>query len=384
MSKTSLPSSPASVPPSTVEIKLSPIAGIVFVAFLVSGLASCLWAIVNGRIDLLPFTPDWEQFADGELTHRIAEDLSNAAVPEGAARLERAATWLTLGDTGDRVRPGCPGWLFLADELKVHAQAEANAQRKAQVVADIDRQLAQRGIELLVVVVPDKSRIAADQLCGVARPASFAGRIDAWQAMVQGNGVPLLNLAPVLQPLGSDGYLRTDSHWNEAGAAAAAKAVATQVAELGIEATPAKTVTTRQADEAVRPGDLVRLAGLDWLPAPLQPTQERLRETRFEEIAAAPSDDLGLDDLFGDSNLPNVALIGTSFSRNSNFVGFLEQALGASIGNFAKDGGEFSGAASDYFPGTAFQQTPPALVIWEIPERDLQSPRLDAISLEAK
>jgi len=78
--------------------------------------------------------------------------------------------------------------------------------------------------------------------------------------------------------------------------------------------------------------------------------------------------------LFGDAGLPNVALIGTSFSRNSNFVGFLQKALNAPVGNFSKDGGEFSGAAKAYFDSPAFKQTPPKLLIWEIPERDLQTP----------
>ena len=83
----------------------------------------------------------------------------------------------------------------------------------------------------------------------------------------------------------------------------------------------------------------------------------------------------------GDDNLPNVALIGTSFSRNSNFFGFVQQALGAPIGDFAKDGGEFSGSANGYFSNPAFKQTPPKLVIWEIPERDLQTPYSEAIRL---
>ena len=58
-------------------------------------------------------------------------------------------------------------------------------------------------------------------------------------------------------------------------------------------------------------------------------------------------------------------------------------ALGASLGNFAKDGGEFSGAARDYFASPAFRETPPQLLIWEIPERDLQSPYKDDIELPA-
>ena len=69
-----------------------------------------------------------------------------------------------------------------------------------------------------------------------------------------------------------------------------------------------------------------------------------------------------------------MQLIGTSFSRNSNFLGFLQLALGAQVGSFAKDGGEFSGSANEYFSNPAFTQTPPKLLIWEIPERDLQTP----------
>ena len=37
-------------------------------------------------------------------------------------------------------------------------------------------------------------------------------------------------------------------------------------------------------------------------------------------------------------------------------------------------GGEFSGAAKDYFARPAYRQTPPKVLIWEIPERDLQTP----------
>ena len=72
------------------------------------------------------------------------------------------------------------------------------------------------------------------------------------------------------------------------------------------------------------------LAGLDWLPLRWQPTPESVAATVFTEAAAtgegaAAKGGDDLDDLLGDSQLPNVALIGTSFSRNSNFVGFLQQ-----------------------------------------------------------
>lgn len=380
-----MPSNPP--PPSSITAvtrRLSPPAGVVMAGFFVCSLATCLWAMGTGKIEFMPKSPSLEEVFDGRAIQPFAKSLSNAAAPEYAARLERALTWLTLGDTGDRVRPGCPGWLFLGDELKVHRHADANARAKLEAVQTVQAALAQRGIQLLVGVVPDKSRIVANQLCGIARPASFAGRIADWTGALQAAGIPAIDLTATLQPLGEKAYMRNDSHWSEAGAAAAAQAVAAQVAALGIQATPSRSVTAVLGEPERGPSDLVRLAGLDWLPASLQPEEERFARSRFEVDESADAGELGEDDLFGDSGLPNVALIGTSFSRNGNFAGFLERALGASIGNFSKEGGEFSGAANDYFPGPAFRETPPALVIWEVTERDLQAPWAGEIALQPK
>ncbi|MEO4045951.1 cell division protein FtsQ [Pseudomonas sp. CAU 1711] len=367
----------------TSTAKLSPLAGMVMLAFLVAGLSSVLWAVlVSHKVTVQPAQAlSWQQVSEGALTHHIAGELASVSVAQWAADLERAASWLALGDTGPRVRQGCPGWLFLADENRIHPRAEANAQARAEKVAAVRDWLAARDIRLLVALVPDKSRIAAGQLCGVARSPQLAERAVRWQAALQAAGVTAVDLAPVLQPLGADAYLRSDTHWSELGAEAAAEALAARVTALGVSPAPAQQLTREVLPEAPRPGDLVRLAGLDWLPQGLQPAGDRVAESRFSKVEQAEA--MSEDDLFGDSQLPNVALIGTSFSRNSNFVPFLEQALGASLGNFAKDGGEFSGAARDYFASPAFRETPPQLLIWEIPERDLQSPYRDDIELPA-
>src|SRR5690606_40020665 len=70
--------------------------------------------------------------------------------------------------------------------------------------------------------------------------------------------------------------------------------------------------------------DLVRLAGLDWLPLWLQPEVELVAVSVFTALDETAG--MSEDDLFGDSQLPNMALIGTSFSRHSNFVPFLERS----------------------------------------------------------
>ena len=377
------PPSTAPTPPSDIALRTSPLAGVTLAAFLGVGLLSCGWLLVSGKLELLPGKPlSNDAVLEGEITHRIAKELAKAPLPEKAAQLERGGSWLTLGDTGPRVREGCPQWLFISDELKINRHREDNARAKAEAVIALRDQLKQRGIELLVSVVPDKSRIAASQLCDLPRPASLEPRIRDWTGALQTAGVAVLDLTLALQPLGAEAFLRLDTHWSEAGARAAAIAVSQKIAAMGIEATPKRTFAVSPQPAAPRPGDLVRLAGLDWLPTRLQPLQEQVAaSTIAEETPNADSAGDSLDDLFGDDNLPNLALIGTSFSRNSNFGGFLQQALSAPIGNFAKDGGEFSGAAKAYFTSPAFAQTPPKLLIWEIPERDLQTAPVGIINL---
>lgn len=377
---TPMPATPVPVPPSELNARISKVAGVVFVAFLAVGFVSCGWLLLSGKVEMLPAKLTVDAALHGEVTHKIAKQLSKAMVPEHAADLERGASWLALHDTGPRVRPGCTGWLFLTDEMRINRQAQVNADSKAQAVRDIQQRLAKRGIKLLVAVVPDKSRIANAQLCGLRRPLQLQDRVVDWVSGLNKAGIAAVDLTPSLQPLGAEAYLRTDTHWSEIGSGAAAKEVATQVQAMGISATPHKDFAATVQAPARRPGDLVRLAGLEWLPATLQPAPETVAATQIsEKVAEAANGGDNLDDLFGDDNLPSVALIGTSFSRNSNFAGFLQQALGAPIGNFAKDGGEFSGAANGYFNNPAFTQTPPKLIIWEIPERDLQTPYSDVI-----
>jgi alginate O-acetyltransferase complex protein AlgJ len=50
-------------------------------------------------------------------------------------------------------------------------------------------------------------------------------------------------------------------------------------------------------------------------------------------------------------------------------------ALKTKLGNFAKDGGDFSGSMNTFLNSSAFKETPPQCVIWEIPERVIQKDR---------
>ncbi|GAA0509180.1 cell division protein FtsQ [Pigmentiphaga sp. GD03639] len=352
------------------------LAGCVMAIVLAAGLLSNGYGLLVEQLPLTRHAPDWPGFLDGRVTAEIADTLAKTPLPAGSASLERGASWLAVGDLGPRVRQGCPDWLFLADELEPHAGGDDALRTRAREVADLRTRLAARGIELLVATVPDKSRIAASERCGVYRPAALEGRLREWNGILQASGVRTVDLEPVLRGLPVPGFLRTDTHWNEAGAEAAAGAIAAAARALPSAAEalkPHQAFAITRGQPQPLAGDLIRLAGIDWLPAPLLPALDQEPRTTFTPVAdtAAPATE---DDLFGDADLPRVALIGTSYSRNSNFVPFLEAGLQTRVVNVARDGGEFAGAAQAYFKSEEFRDTPPRLIVWEIPERSLQRP----------
>jgi alginate O-acetyltransferase complex protein AlgJ len=384
MTKPYIPPESGLKPITERDRKASPLAGACFALFIVFGLFSTLYATSFGKLNLFPNGLSWSPFLKGDVSQAFALALADAPVPSSAARIERGLSWVVAGDLGPRVRRGAPGWLFLGDELTVHDQPQNNAaQRKADVLK-VQKILSAKGIKLLVVVVPDKSRIEASQLGILHRPARYRQRASQWVDELTLAGVEAFDLTDTLTAFKQKhtaAFLKSDSHWTEQGAEAAAVAVSAEVQRLKIVAAPTQALVIDHRAERTRAGDLIRLAGVEWLSDSLQPQPDVLQETSFKVekrantalgSALAPSASSSTDDLFGDADLPNVVVIGTSFSRTSNFVPFIEKELKAKVANLARSGGDFSGAMNAYLSSVAFKKTPPKLVIWEIPERVLQ------------
>src|SRR6185437_1905218 len=159
-----------------------------------------------------------------------------------------------------------------------------------------------------------------------------------------------------------------DTHWNEAGAEIAAETIAASLRDSGFA--PKQKAEFRVSSEAPRErvGDLIRLAGLDRVPYPLRPRGDEEAATVVEQSAAG---NVGLLD---ETPAPELAVIGTSFSRRANFVPFLSLALTAPVDNRAEDGGGVTNAAIAYFASAEFKKSPPRAIVWEIPERMIEEP----------
>ena len=304
----------------------------------------------------------------GAVNHAMAHDLPIGDLLSAAGGVLR---WRVFASGGPQVTVGCDDWLYLTEELRPWPGGDATMQARAAAMHQVAADLAAQGIALQVVLVPDKTRVERAFACGVPYSAQSEGRYGQFAKLL--GGLSVVDLLATYSGVRTPLYYRTDTHWNQDGAAIAAAATAAATdAPVGRD----RPFSTAFGPEADRPGDLLRLMSLDHVPdlaLPLRPLPDRERPATTAEVNP-PADTGGLLD---DAPVPEIALLGSSYSVNANFLGALEQAESAPIGQFAQSGGGFWGSARDYFRSPAFKETPPKLVIWEVPERVVNQPISD-------
>lgn len=320
----------------------------------------------------------WRDFREGRTTTALEKQIDLHLPARGALiAAANSARYLLVGGAGEQVRSGRNGWLFLTDELRVERGAAAHLQARADLLQAASLALALRGTRLVVALVPDKARVQAAALPDATYLNTLQWRYPAALAALRQRQVIVVDL---MQPLGaaagaSDMYYRSDTHWNQAGANVAARAIAQAVLGLDPALEPALPrtafATTIDAIEQERAGDLLRMMGLDAMPAALRPPADRERAAHTRQT----SEDAAAG-LFGDVEVP-IALTGTSYSLRANFHGFLQEALAAKVLNAAKDGAGFLQATTAYLKDESFTIGKPRVLIWEIPERFLTPPLAD-------
>jgi alginate O-acetyltransferase complex protein AlgJ len=346
--------------------------GVALLAILLIGLATSLYTLVFKRGELPAKDISWSAAVNGTTTIAIDDFLQHANPLETPlVTVDRVTSYMLTGDLGARVRRGCGNWLFLTDELALNHDRLGNAAKHLRMVEEVAAYLKSRNVGLVVAPVPDKSRVQTAELCGIDRPAAIAGRLGDFETRLKSSGINVVDLLTPLNALGGERYYRTDTHWNERGARSAADAIASALKQAGLAPTQKAEFKVSTDPEHERVGDLIRLAGLDNVPYPLRPRGDQESPTTIAESADA---NVGLLD---ETPAPQLAVVGTSFSRRANFVPFISLALGSPVENEAEDGGGVANAAMAYFAKPEFQKTPPKAIVWEIPERMIEEPVSD-------
>jgi alginate O-acetyltransferase complex protein AlgJ len=259
---------------------------------------------------------------------------------------------------------GDAGWLFTAEE---YARPIHPAARAAWVdhVAEVGDRLEAAGVTLVVALVPAKS---GQMPAGQPPLPHLAADRYAWALQaLHARGVDAVDLRPALADLGASAWLRTDTHWTPAGATAVAGALAEHLRRTLPTLGGGAPGAVEPAGTEAHAGDLLRLLELGVFAERFGPPPDRLERERV--VLSAPG-----GDLFAEVRLP-LTVVGTSYSADPrwNLAERLEALLGVGVLDAAEVGRGPAAPMAAYLEGAAYDGARPRAVVWEIPERYLDT-----------
>ena len=251
------------------------IAALTLVSVVLLGAWDTIGALKNPDTYQVPST--FQDFREGKTTGTFEKQLDKN-MPSRAEIIATANSirYTILGGTGDQVRNGKDGWLYLTEELSYEATASANLRARADLLGNASKALEAIGVKLVVALIPDKARVAAHHLQSGKYPDYNQERYRDALSELHKRNVTAVDLLPALTEASrvTDTYYRTDTHWNQTGAQIAAKAIANVIQPLRIELGQTAFTSVASKDAISRPGDLIRLMGLEHTPDWLRPTPD--------------------------------------------------------------------------------------------------------------
>ncbi|MDR0736854.1 MAG: hypothetical protein LBF51_08530 [Zoogloeaceae bacterium] len=257
-------------------------------------------------------------------------------------------------------------WLFRSQDFRTAFDLSKYGQRRLQQLHGV---FAHHGIEVVLVHPPTRAlvhrgKVAAPELAGF----DFNLALANYKALLArfskiGFHVPDLSLFVDEHEEQTPFYFHADTHWTPYGAQRTAKVVADAIHRL-----PAFSSIGRREFVTRITGRM----GLSIRPAMRKAVDQICGTSHAQEYAdyfvTEPKYASGGDDLFGDSTIPQIVLVGTSYSGLAyNFAGFLQEYLGADVLNTAVPGGGLEGAMVEYLGSDEFRRMPPKILVWEFP-----------------
>jgi alginate O-acetyltransferase complex protein AlgJ len=264
--------------------------------------------------DILNVLPSWHQItaarSAGDLValipapwqFRLYED--SLVLTSTAGKLLRPWTqwvltgWLGVGN--EKVDIGRNGWLYYSDGVQYVTgpgfldRAQLNRRlsngykqpdpRKA--IFQFFDELRAAGVSLVVMPIPDKAMIHLKPYSSLAVLGAHPPQNLSWDEFsrdLREHGVPLLDIGQEMfekDAAGKDMFLRSDSHWNPAGADLAARLLADFLASDLDLPTGAPVSFRHERFAFQKPGDLAPLLGLSASRLPLVSPPEQLNVER--------------------------------------------------------------------------------------------------------
>lgn len=258
---------------------------------------------------------------------------------------------------------GNDGWLFRSE-----AELEWIGPSDEEIWEQLRRlgaALKARGTQVVMFPQPPRGLVEANNL-GAEDLKKYdinllQARYSELVAKLRSLGFIVVDASVFSHHTGQPYFFKRDGHWSTTGARQAAEVIAKQIKDSGFEL-PTVAYETKQIGVSGARGTLSfvvnSLCGLKY-PMEFNPGYQ----------TTAPAS----DDLFGDAEAPQAALVGTSFAATPNyhFYGFLRRELQADVLQAAFPGGGFDGSLSQFLVSDLFQKSPPKVLIWEFPYQQL-------------
>lgn len=303
----------------------------------------------------------------------IASAISAATLPAATPPTYKAATCCTLCPraadpdayitrfmVSNRLTiQGAEDWLF-----RTEVDLDTTFTLDEAVYAALERmvqRLNARGTQVLLLDLPRRGLLTADKLLPADRSrydqrTALANYRKALQRF-RDIGFMVPDYGHLIEKAdGTDYFFRRDGHWTPDGARRTADLIADTVKKTPLyEKLRKKGFATRKVGLQRHPGVLAIVAS--------QICGGHYPSEVVDGWSTAPLE----NNPFDDDPIPEVAVVGTSFSASPayHFMGFLQQALQTDVLNGAIAGGNFDGALTQYLPSETFQESPPKLLIWE-------------------
>jgi len=293
------------------------------------------------------------------------------------------AQFIILGELGDKVALGRSGWLFYKPAVQYLIEPWSPEIDRSQgdifsAVTSFRDQLAERGIKLLVVPVPNKASVYPDMLSRRARQTdqSVSYRTLEIISRLRQDGIEVVDLFAVFKQAraglppdkSTSYYLHQDSHWSPEGMRLAAKTVGQRILELGWVGKGQIQYKLKQV-EIKRQADILRMVQVPQIENTFEP--ERIECIQVVNAAT--------NQHYQDDPHSEVLVLGDSFFRiysqdepyAGGFVAHLAHELGLPLASIVNDGGA-STLVRQQLSRNPKLLANKKVVVWEFVERDIR------------
>ena len=348
------------------------ISGILMIIFMVLGLSITIPAIFKGLNETENF--NLSTLSNGKWSSLFETKFSDILPPREPSLSLWGMLELGLFQEGRKgVLIGKDGWLFTNEEFIADKNRNELIVNNKKFILDTATSLKENNINLIVAFVPAKARVMHEKLGDYKYPiynqSFYSEMIDFFNE----RNIVAPNLNTTLNQR-NDVFFKTDTHWTPKASLLTAKKIASNANQNDLFTGLDNYVFTTPQSEKFD-GDLTR-----YVPAGDLNKKYNINENqslyRNVTLNANDNDKNEIEtDLFGDNNIP-VTLVGTSYSANPlwNFQNHLKYYLKSDVYNAADEGqGPFT-TMKEYIQSDEYKNTPPQLIIWEIPERYMSLP----------